>query len=116
MSTVSPVTTHVLDTSSGKPAAGLPITISILHEQQWKMLGQGVTNKDGRITDLLPLNEPLVPGTYQMRFDTSVYFASCNTAGFYPYVEVTFVIEKVDQHYHVPLLLSPFGYSTYRGS
>lgn len=116
MSAVSPVTTHVLDTASGKPAAALPITISILQDNKWRKLGEGATNKDGRIVDLLPCDRPLEPGTYQMRFETGQYFKSCNLEGFYPYVEVTFLIEKVDQHYHVPLLLSPFGYSTYRGS
>lgn len=113
---VSPITTHVLDTALGKPAAGLPISISIQQNEEWKLLGNGVTNKDGRIADLLPADKPLQPGTYQMRFDTSAYFGACGVQGFYPYVEVTFVIVSVEQHYHVPLLLSPFGYSTYRGS
>jgi 5-hydroxyisourate hydrolase len=116
MSGVSPITTHVLDTAFGRPAAGLPITISILQEQDWSLLGNGVTNKDGRITDLLPSDKPLQPGTYKLRFDTSAYFGAAGVEGFYPFVEVTFVIRKNDQHYHVPLLLSPFGYSTYRGS
>ncbi len=113
---VSPITTHVLDTALGRPAAGLPISICILKDAEWDRLGEGVTNKDGRITDLLPFDKPLDTGTYRMRFETGHYFRDGGVEGFYPVVEVTFQISKIDQHYHVPLLLSPFGYSTYRGS
>lgn len=113
---VSPITTHVLDTAAGRPATGLPITISILRNDVWVPLGQGLTNQDGRITDLLPADRPLDSGIYRMHFDTGEYFRNSGVAGFYPFVEVTFDIGSTDQHYHVPLLLSPFGYSTYRGS
>ena len=116
MPAVSPITTHVLDTSCGRPAAGVAIVISIWQDEQWHKLGAGFTSKDGRVTDLLPCDQPLAPGRYQMRFETSAYFEACHVQGFYPYVEVVFEITVVDQHYHVPLLLNPFGYSTYRGS
>lgn len=116
MPAVSPITTHILDTAKGKPAAGVPIKISILSNGSWQQIGAGTTNSDGRVTDLLPSDKPLAPGTYQMHFNTGDYFAANNEKGFYPYVEVTFDIVNVEQHYHVPLLLNPFGYSTYRGS
>jgi 5-hydroxyisourate hydrolase len=113
---VSPITTHVLDTASGHPATGLPITISIEDNGQWKQVGKGETNADGRITDLLPHDKPLKAARYLMHFDTGTYFRKKSIQGFYPYVEVVFEIKQTTQHYHVPLLLSPFGFSTYRGS
>lgn len=107
----SPITTHVLDTATGRPAAGCPISLS----KSGTVIASGITNADGRIADLL---EPgtLVPGRYCMTFDTAAYFAQTKTEAFYPVVPVHFVITAIDEHYHVPLLLSPYGYSTYRGS
>lgn len=113
---VSPITTHILDTARGCPAAGVPVSIEIEREGKWEALANGSTNSDGRIMDLLPEAKPLVAGRYRMRFETSTYFKANNVEGFYPYVEVVFDIRALGQHYHVPLLLSPFGYSTYRGS
>lgn len=113
---VSPITTHVLDTARGCPAEGVPITIEIDRDGIWKNLGEGITNSDGRITDLLPHDRMVEPARYRMRFDTAKYFAKHKTQGFYPYVEVVFEIRNPEQHYHIPLLLSPFGFSTYRGS
>jgi 5-hydroxyisourate hydrolase len=112
---LSPITTHVLDTSLGRPAAG----VSAVLERQapngsWSVLGQGVTDADGRIRDLLP--GPLETGTFRLIFDTGAYFAAQGRTGFYPTVSIVFQIVDAGQHYHVPLLLSPFGYSTYRGS
>ncbi|MFK7802942.1 MAG: hydroxyisourate hydrolase [Anaerolineae bacterium] len=112
---MSPITTHVLDTALGKPAAGIQITLEKLNGDDWQTLASGITNADGRVANLLAEGS-LEPGTYKMTFYTERY---CKTVGFdtfYPYVPVIFEIENVDQHYHVPLLLSPFGYSTYRGS
>ena len=112
---MSPITTHVLDTALGKPAAGIPITLEKLNNEGWQTLASGITNADGRISDLITADSFEI-GTYKMTFMTERY---CKTAGFdtfYPYVPVVFEIEDTDQHYHVPLLLSPFGYSTYRGS
>ena len=109
---MSHLTTHVLDTSLGKPAEGMQIT---LRELDGTVIAQGMTNADGRIGDLLPKDSFLPPGHYRMVFNTSAYFAQSGTRGFYPEVIITFtVFDKT--HYHVPLLLNPFGFSTYRGS
>ena len=112
----SPITTHVLDTAKGRPAAGVPITISIEDNGQWTLLGQGVTNSDGRVSNLIPADKPLKKARYLMHFDTQTYFHEQRIQGFYPYVEIVFEIRDLLDHYHVPLLLSPFGFSTYRGS
>jgi 5-hydroxyisourate hydrolase len=111
----SPITTHVLDTAAGVPAKGIRITCAQLREGEFAEVAAGVTDADGRITDLL---EPgsLAAGTYRMTFEVGAYHEGHGMKGFYPEVSVTFDVEKTDEHYHVPLLLSPFGYSTYRGS
>lgn len=113
---VSPITTHILDTAQGRPAAGVDLSLHQLKEGKWFELGKGKTNDDGRMANLLPADWQLESGIYKMRFETAGYFQACNLKGFYPYVEITFTIESPTQHYHVPLLLNPFGYSTYRGS
>ena len=111
----SPITTHVLDTSLGKPAAGIAASLEIQNGNQWNEMGSGVTNADGRISDLIAADQ-LNAGIYRLSFDTAAYFSQSQRAGFYPTVRIEFEISDSDQHYHVPLLLSPFGYSTYRGS
>ena len=116
MPAISPITTHILDTATGHPAQGVPVTIKVLNGLEWVELASRTTNADGRITDLLPSDSPLSKALYQIRFDTQAYFKAQSTTSFYPYVEVTFQITDPAQHYHIPLLLSPFGYSTYRGS
>ena len=114
---MSPITSHVLDTSLGRPAAGLRITLSIQGQDgNWKVLGQSATDAGGRVKDLLPDGSTLSPATYRLTFDTASYFRPRNTETFFPRVEITFAVTDAKQHYHVPLLLSPFGYSTYRGS
>jgi len=112
---MSAITTHVLDTSTGRPATGVPVTLEKQAGGGWQNAGQGITNQDGRITDLLAGAE-LVPGTYRLIFDTAAYFSGRKQPSFYPQVQVMFTVSAAGQHYHVPLLLSPFGYSTYRGS
>jgi 5-hydroxyisourate hydrolase len=112
---MSQLTTHILDTTLGKPARGVTI---ILFEQQsgnWKEMARGVTNQDGRITDLLDKKVPLPSGEYKLLFETKAYFDSLSTTSFYPYIEIVFNITG-SEHYHVPLLLNAFGYTTYRGS
>lgn len=109
------VTTHILDTSSGKPASGVRVIFSKWQQESWKLISEKKTNIDGRISDLLSENEVLDSGNYQLRFETKSYFSEKGNDTFYPYIEIVFEI-KDQEHYHVPLLLNPFGYSTYRGS
>jgi 5-hydroxyisourate hydrolase len=111
---VAAVTTHVLDTARGCPAAGVPVTLSRLDADVATILGVGETDADGRCGDLAPRR--LERGTYRLRFDTAAYFAAGGQVGFFPEVTVTFSLTDPGQHHHVPLLLSPFAYSTYRGS
>ena len=112
---MSPITTHILDTHRGCPAQGVPIQIFQLQDGGYVLLAEGVTNEDGRIRELLPEGS-LETGIYKMRFDTKSYHDSLGIQGFYPEALVVFEILVTEQHYHIPLLLSPFAYSTYRGS
>lgn len=111
----SQLTTHVLDTSIGKPGKGISISLQMPVNGNWQTIAQGITNADGRIADLLPSQKDLAPGNYKLVFDTGSYFTAQKQKGFYPEVEIQFNISD-DSHYHVPLLINPFGYSTYRGS
>ncbi len=113
---MSAITTHVLDTARGRPAGGIAVILELQTAQGWQALGQGATDADGRLRDLLPDNHALVPGAYRLTFDTAAYFGAQPGESFYPQVVINFVVRDATQHYHVPLLLSPFGYSTYRGS
>lgn len=108
------ITTHVLDTSRGRPAAGVPVVLERAQDTVWREVGRGTTDADGRANELL--SSALQDGRYRLTFDTGTYFRAAGDACFYPEVSVTFVIERGEEPYHVPLLLSPFGYSTYRGS
>ena len=113
---MSRITTHILDTSLGKPAKGVRVTLSGNNGGRWSELGAGETNSDGRVSDLLESDSSLPPGEYRLWFDTGSYYKDLGIEAFYPFVEIAFNIEGDGQHYHVPLLLNPFGYSTYRGS
>lgn len=113
--TRSPITTHVLDVSLGRPAAGVPVTLARASSLGFTEIGRGTTNEDGRVTDLLAPGT-LVAGTYRISFDLLPYFAKDGRGSFYPHVDIVFTVAAPGEHYHVPLLLSPFGYSTYRGS
>ncbi|MEN1679612.1 MAG: hydroxyisourate hydrolase [Planctomycetota bacterium] len=112
---MSPITTHILDTSLGKPAEGVAVTLEQLRDGGATKLGDSVTNADGRATDLL---EPgrLEAGAYRLTFEVSGYFASSGRESFYPQVQIDFQVTAPAEHHHVPLLLSPHGYTTYRGS
>ena len=112
---MSQLTTHILDTTLGKPAQGVAIHLEQKTTTGWIALANGITNNDGRITDLLPKEKLLDAGIYRMHFDTATYFNLQNIKAFYPSVSIEFEITDAS-HYHVPLLLNPFGYSTYRGS
>lgn len=111
----SQLTTHVLDTGSGFPASHLTIKLQKYFEGSWETFTQGITNDDGRIADLLPPGVTLELGNYKMIFETEDYFEEKEIESFYPGVEIQFKVYD-DSHYHIPLLLSPFGYTTYRGS
>ena len=114
---MSAITTHILDVSAGAPARGVPVTLEGQNPAgEWETLGGGETDEDGRLRDLLARDIALRPGNYRLIFDTGAYFTKQKIEGFYPQVTVTFTVREAEQHYHVPLLLSPFGYSTYRGS
>ena len=111
----SQLTTHVLDTSLGKPGENITIRLKIKNNNIWESFAQGVTNSDGRVSELLPAGKDLAPGNYMIVFETGHYFEAQKIKGFYPEVEIQFTVFD-DAHYHVPLLINPFGYSTYRGS
>ena len=114
---MSGITTHILDTSRGRPASGVPVSLEIqTGEHGWELIGKGETDADGRVGNLLSQGHVLVEGVYRLTFDTDSYFAAQKTESFYPLVSVVFTLRDATQHYHVPLLLNPYGYSTYRGS
>jgi len=112
---MSQLTTHILDTSLGKPAEGVSVLLEMNHNGEWKNIASGITNSDGRIMDLLRADANLQTENYRLVFDTDAYFGKQNKKSFYPRITIEFTITD-QSHYHVPLLLSPFGYSTYRGS
>ncbi|MFM9947161.1 MAG: hydroxyisourate hydrolase [Saprospiraceae bacterium] len=112
---MSQITTHILNTATGKPASDVTLHLEQKVGAGWQTLAQGITNTDGRVVDLLAKNKLLEPGEYRMVFETAPYFEAQNSATFYPLVEIRFYIRDA-AHYHIPLLLSPFGYTTYRGS
>lgn len=110
------LSTHVLDTARGRPAAGVPVILSAQDPGGRKELGRSTTDADGRVAALLPAHTPAPAGTtLRLRFELTDYFARAGTPAFYPYVEIVFALQD-GGHHHVPLLISPFGYSTYRGS
>ena len=113
---MSPITTHILDVAAGVPARGVAVTLERQIEGRWQLVGKGLTDDDGRVSNLLDENAPLEAGNYRLGFDTAGYFFKQEIEWFYPQVLVAFKVRDAAQHYHVPLLLSPFGYSTYRGS
>lgn len=113
----STITTHVLDTTRGTPVSALKVILEMYTEaKDWKELARGETDTDGRSMDLFQENAKLSPGIYRLTFLTAAYFKSVGLDGFYPYIHVVFELKEPITHYHVPLLLSPYGYSTYRGS
>jgi 5-hydroxyisourate hydrolase len=109
------ITTHVLDVSRGQPARGIAVTLERVGAPQSTVLARATTDTDGRVTQFSP-TPSLQAGTYRLTFETGAYFTAASVKAFYPRVVVEFDVRDASQHYHVPLLLSPFGYSTYRGS
>lgn len=112
---MSRITTHVLDTSRGRPAAGVVVALERETEGGWTTVGRGTTDADGRVRDLMDDGAGVEAGTCRLTFETGAYFAALSVESFYPRVVVIFSV-GAGEHYHVPLLVNPFGYSTYRGS
>ena len=110
------ISTHVLDISRGLPVVGLNVILHTYSETNWVMIARGLTNKDGRIANFKPTSTKFNTGRYQICFDTEEYFRAIESRVFYPSVEIQFIVENSEEKYHIPLLLSPFGYSTYRGT
>jgi 5-hydroxyisourate hydrolase len=112
-----PITTHVLDTSRGAPARGLVVAVEVPDgAHRWSELARGITDDAGRVGTFDPPMSALRAGLYRLRFATGPYFAAAGIRTFYPEVLVVVEVDDPTQHHHIPLLLSPFGYSTYRGS
>ena len=109
------LSTHILDTALGKPAAGVALMLSRETKDGWSEIGRGSTDADGRCRTLLG-ERALEQATYKLRFETAQYFAAQKITGLYPYVEIVFAVKETSQHYHIPLLLAANGYTTYRGS
>ena len=114
---MSRISTHVLDTAKGRPAAGVPVRLEREDGAgKWSQLHSTKTDQDGRCAQLLPESSSLTEGVYRLTFDTAIYFAACKIEGLYPSVEVSFRVRGGESHFHIPLLLSPNSYTTYRGS
>ena len=111
---MSAITTHVLDVSRGRPAGGVAVVLERVGSPQSTMLARATTDADGRVKTFAP--RAVEPGTYRLTFEVGPYFAAAGIDAFYPRVVVEFEVRDATQHHHVPLLLSPYGYSTYRGS
>ncbi len=111
------ISTHVLDTARGKPASGVPVRLEWQEApDRWRLLAAARTDQDGRCGQLLPEGESLRAGNYRLSFDTEHYFAAQKIAGLYPLVQIAFSAREGEAHFHIPLLLGPFAYTTYRGS
>ena len=114
---MSTISTHILDTSRGKPASAVAVSLESQNsDESWTQLTHAWTDEEGRVKPFFLLEEPLQAGTYRLVFDTEAYFSTLEINCFYPQVCVVFTIKEEPQHYHIPLLISPFGYSTYRGT
>ena len=114
---MSHISTHVLDTALGRPAAGMAVTLEYADPSgDWQKIAAMDTDGDGRCANLLPADRSLLPGQYRLRFDTGTYHLAQSVKGLYLTVEIMVTVRPGDTHLHVPLLLSPNGYTTYRGS
>ncbi len=110
------ISTHIIDTALGLPATEVPVTLSRYDAGAWTILRSASTDADGRVKQLLPPPEFATPGTYRLRFDTESYYAKTGVRGLYPFVEIAFTVADAAEHFHIPLLLTANGYTTYRGS
>lgn len=116
MAADNPLSVHVLNLNDGLPSPDVKVTLEKRNGQQWTALNDGVTNQQGRITALYPQDKALEKGTYRVTFKTGDWFEAHDTASFFPEVPVIFEVDGTVPHYHIPLLLSPYGFSTYRGN
>lgn len=112
---MSGITTHILDLARGRPAGGVAVSLARRSGDGWSEIGVARTDANGRVPNLLPADAKPSPGTYRLRCETGAYFSSHGVTSFHPHVEIVFEVREAD-HYHIPLLVSPFGYTTYRGS
>ena len=111
------ISTHVLDLTRGKPAKDLPVRLERQESSSsWRLLTSAQTDQDGRCAQLLPANEVLSPGVYRLVFNIAGYYVPQKIDSLYPLVEIVFHVREGEQRFHIPLLLSPNGYTTYRGS
>lgn len=112
----NPLSVHVLDLQTGEPTAGIAVTLEQRSDTGWRPLANAVTDAQGRVSALYPQGQPLASGAYRIVFRTGEHYARMGKPSFFPQVPVEFNVDATDRHYHIPLLLSPFGYSTYRGN
>lgn len=112
----NPLSVHVLDLQTGEPTAGVAVTLEQRGGNDWRQLATGTTDKEGRVRELFPAGQSITRGEYRIVFNTGDHYARIGKPGFFPRVPVEFTVEDTTRHYHIPLLLSPFGYSTYRGN
>ena len=112
----NPLSVHVLNLENGLPSPGITVTLERHVGQDWQPLAQGTTNEQGRIAELFPANKQFEAGEYRVVFKTGEYFEKTKHETFFPEIPVIFKVQQTDQHYYIPLLLSPYGFSTYRGS
>ncbi len=110
------ISTHILDTALGRPAAAVPVTLAFMENGAWSLINEAATDAEGRCKHLLPPTQTLRQGIYRVHFETAAYFEQNQLHGLYPYVEIVFAVSDKEQHYHIPLLLTANGYTTYRGS
>jgi 5-hydroxyisourate hydrolase len=113
---LSGISTHVLDTARGRPAAGISFSLEVRAGDNWTRLATATTDENGRAGNLIPSEMPFQQGTYRLRFDAAAYFRAQGLETLYSEVSISFEVRNPSEHYHVPLLLSPWGYTTYRGS
>jgi 5-hydroxyisourate hydrolase len=110
------ISTHILDTTRGRPAADVSVQLERWQAEAWLTVGEGRTNADGRVPALLGPGASPEPGRWRISFAVAAYFEAMGVMAFYPTISIEFLVRAPGEHYHVPLLLNPYGYSTYRGS
>jgi 5-hydroxyisourate hydrolase len=110
------ISTHILDMALGRPAVDVPVSLTRRQQEDWIVVSQSRSDADGRARQLLPEGTALEAGLYRVRFETAAYYEAQRLRGLYPYVEIAFEVRDPEQHYHIPLLLTANGYTTYRGS